>query len=78
MVDTYDAIVSDRPYRMGAEPECAIEEIKKFKGSQFDPVLVNILVEVWQEGLIDQLGIYQEIEAELDPISESESVQSTR
>ena len=77
VVDTYDAIVSDRPYRLGAAPNEAIEEIKRFKDSQFDPVIVDILVEVWQEGLIDQLGIYEEISADTDSVSESESGQNT-
>jgi len=59
VVDTYDAIVSDRPYRQGAPPEKAIDELEKFKKAQFDPVIVDVLVEVWKEGLIEQLGIYQ-------------------
>jgi response regulator RpfG family c-di-GMP phosphodiesterase len=58
-VDTYDAIVSDRPYRKGAPPEKAIRELRKFKGSQFDPMIVDVLVEIWKEGLIEQLGIYE-------------------
>jgi response regulator RpfG family c-di-GMP phosphodiesterase len=62
VVDTYDAIVSDRPYREGALPEKAIAELKEHKGIQFDPVIVDILVSVWKEGLIDQLGIYKETE----------------
>lgn len=59
VVDTYDAIVSDRPYRKGALPEKAIEELEKFRKIQFDPVIVDVLVDVWKEGLIEQLGIYQ-------------------
>jgi len=59
VVDTYDAIVSDRPYREGAPPERAIAELEKFKSSQFDPVIVDVLIDVWKEGLIEQLGIYQ-------------------
>ncbi|MDD4051441.1 MAG: response regulator [candidate division Zixibacteria bacterium] len=58
VVDTYDAIVSDRPYRKGAPPERAIEELELYKGSQFDPVIVDILVAVWNEGRIKELAIY--------------------
>ena len=58
VVDTYDAIVSDRPYRKGAPPERAIEELQRYKGRQFDPVIVDILVAVWNEGRIKELAIY--------------------
>jgi len=58
VVDTYDAIVSDRPYRKGVAPEEAINELIKFKGRQFDPIIVEVLVKAWKEGLIDRLGIY--------------------
>ncbi len=58
VVDTYDAIVSDRPYRDGADAASAIEEIIKFKDIQFDPMIVDVLVDVWKDGLIDRLGIY--------------------
>ena len=66
VVDTYDAIVSDRPYRQGASPEHAIEELEKFRGTQFDPAIVDELVAAWKEGLIEQLGIYQ-LKEELAP-----------
>ncbi|MCP4566119.1 MAG: response regulator [FCB group bacterium] len=59
VVDTFDAIVSDRPYRQGASQETAIEELKRYKGKQFDPIIVDVFVESWQEGLLEQLGIYQ-------------------
>lgn len=58
VVDTYDAIVSNRPYRQGASPEKAIAELQLFSGRQFDPDIVEALVGVWEEGLIDKLGIY--------------------
>jgi len=58
VVDTYDAIVSDRPYRPGASSEKAIAELQRYRGRQFDPDIVDILVAVWEEGLIDKLGIY--------------------
>ncbi len=60
VVDTYDAIVSNRPYRSGAPPEQAISELEKYKGIQFDPIIVDVLISAWKEGLIDQLGIYPE------------------
>ena len=41
LVDAYDAMVNDRAYRKGLEPEQAQEEIRKNAGTQFDPVLVE-------------------------------------
>jgi len=58
VVDTYDAIVSDRPYRRGASPEMAVAELTRFRGRQFDPAVVDVLISVWEEGAIEQLGIY--------------------
>jgi HD-GYP domain-containing protein (c-di-GMP phosphodiesterase class II) len=37
IADTYDAIVSDRPYRKGQSPEVARAEIARWCGTQFDP-----------------------------------------
>jgi response regulator RpfG family c-di-GMP phosphodiesterase len=37
VVDAYDAIVSDRPYRKGRSDAVAREEIEKHVGPQFDP-----------------------------------------
>jgi HD domain len=39
--DTYDAIISDRPYRQGQSPEAAFAEILRCAGSQFDPKVVE-------------------------------------
>jgi HD-GYP domain-containing protein (c-di-GMP phosphodiesterase class II) len=39
--DTYDAILSDRPYRAGQSPDAALQEILRCAGTQFDPKLVE-------------------------------------
>jgi len=41
VVDAYDAMTSDRPYRPKRSPNEAAKEIKKFAGKQFDPDVVN-------------------------------------
>jgi response regulator RpfG family c-di-GMP phosphodiesterase len=59
VVDTYDAIVSERPYRKMAPPEKAIRELEMNKCKQFDPQIVDVLIAAWKERLIEQLGIYE-------------------
>lgn len=39
--DTYDAIISDRPYRKGQSPDAALTEILRCAGTQFDPKVVE-------------------------------------
>ncbi len=41
LADTYDAIISDRPYRDGQSPDAALAEILRCAGSQFDPTVVE-------------------------------------
>ncbi|MBN2718690.1 MAG: HD domain-containing protein [Deltaproteobacteria bacterium] len=41
IIDTYDAMTSDRPYRKGLPHEVAIDEIHKYSGTQFDPDVVR-------------------------------------
>ncbi|RLE16207.1 MAG: hypothetical protein DRJ14_08975 [Acidobacteria bacterium] len=49
VADTYDAMTSSRPYREGLEPERAWQEIQDFSGRQFDPYVVNIFLDCYEE-----------------------------
>ncbi len=42
--DTYDAIVTDRPYREGRSPEEACEELRRVAGTQLDADVVAAVV----------------------------------
>jgi HD-GYP domain-containing protein (c-di-GMP phosphodiesterase class II) len=44
VVDTFDAIITDRPYRKGLEDQKAIAELIKFSGSQFDGEVVDAFI----------------------------------
>jgi putative two-component system response regulator len=50
VVDAFDAMVTDRPYRKGMGVEKAIEELKRNRGTQFDPIVVNAVVALYEEG----------------------------
>jgi HD-GYP domain-containing protein (c-di-GMP phosphodiesterase class II) len=45
IIDVWDALNSDRPYRKAWHPEKAIEYIKAQSGKHFDPRLVQIFLE---------------------------------
>jgi len=46
IADAYDAMTSDRPYRRAMTEAEALEELKRAKGTQFDPVLVDLFVDI--------------------------------
>ncbi|HEY9788563.1 MAG TPA: diguanylate cyclase [Candidatus Obscuribacterales bacterium] len=46
IVDSYHAMISDRPYRPALSPERAIQALREGAGTQFDPFLVDIFVAV--------------------------------
>ncbi|SIO21874.1 PAS domain S-box-containing protein/diguanylate cyclase (GGDEF) domain-containing protein [Carnobacterium alterfunditum] len=49
VVDAYDAMTQDRPYRKAMTQEEAIVEIKKNSGTQFDPEVVRFFLESIEE-----------------------------
>ncbi|WP_261344933.1 bifunctional diguanylate cyclase/phosphohydrolase [Novipirellula artificiosorum] len=46
IVDAFDAMVSDRPYRKGMPVADAVSELRRCAGSQFDPELVEHFIDV--------------------------------
>lgn len=46
LADTYDAMTSSRPYRQGLSQEKAIAEIRRCSGSQFNPKLAEIFIDI--------------------------------
>jgi len=49
IADTFDAMTNDRPYRAALTQEQAVAEIKRCSGSQFDPVLVEIFLNILKD-----------------------------
>jgi HD-GYP domain-containing protein (c-di-GMP phosphodiesterase class II) len=52
VVDAFDAMTSDRPYRRALPVEAAIDEVDRCAGGQFDPVVARVFVGAWMEGKI--------------------------
>lgn len=46
VVDSYDAMTSDRAYRKAMSKENAIQELIRCSGTQFDPIIVQAFLEV--------------------------------
>jgi putative nucleotidyltransferase with HDIG domain len=46
VVDAYDAMIDDRPYREARSSEAALAEIQQNRGFQFDPRVVDVFLEV--------------------------------
>jgi diguanylate cyclase (GGDEF)-like protein len=49
VVDAYDAMTENRVYRKAISKQAAIEEIKRNAGTQFDPNIVRIFLEILNE-----------------------------
>jgi putative two-component system response regulator len=52
-VDAFDAMITNRPYRKGMSVENAVEELKKHRGRQFDPKVVDAMVMLFEEGKLN-------------------------
>ena len=64
VADAYEAMVSNRAYRNKMPPEQVKEELLTGRGSQFDPEIVDALMELLEEGLvIDEKNAEQNFES---------------
>lgn len=54
IVDSYDAMTSNRVYRKRLQNEIVKEELIKGKGTQFDPYLVELFLELIEEGSLQK------------------------
>jgi HD-GYP domain-containing protein (c-di-GMP phosphodiesterase class II) len=50
VVDCYDAMTSDRPYRAALPAEQAVEEVDRCAGTQFDPDVAQAFLQAWESG----------------------------
>ncbi len=64
VADTYEAMTSDRIYRRAPGHDKAMEQLNKYKGSQFDPTIVRAL-----EACIQRRGLTSFEATDLPPIN---------
>lgn len=60
IADSFDAMVTDRPYRKAFSIEEAILELRRCAGTQFDPLLVEPFIEVVDEKMESVLKLIHE------------------
>ena len=54
IADAFDTMNSNRVYRKACEPEYILRQLKEGRGKQFDPEYADILIDLWQRGLLDE------------------------
>lgn len=52
VVDSYDAMASDRPYRSALPPDAAAAEVDRCAGTQFDPDVAVAFLAAWESGAL--------------------------
>lgn len=73
VIDTVDAMLSDRPYRAALTVEDVTAELRRFSGRQFDPVMAATLIEL---GMVEKAA--RMAEADRTPLPLAEFVPTAR
>jgi len=60
IADAFDAMTANRVYRKKLDLKYVLEELRKGSGTQFDPKLVKIMLELIEDGTIDVSQIYKQ------------------
>jgi len=64
VVDTFDSMTSDRPYRKALTTLDAMKEIMECSGSQFDPMVVEAFLDIYEKWVQERDEMQIETEAE--------------
>ena len=67
VADSFEAMMSDRPYRKAMSLAEALKEMKINSGTQFDPVIVKAFIEALDEGDEARVGdVVKEVETQIE------------
>ena len=72
VADSFEAMMSDRPYRSALDLDEAIKELRDNIGTQFDPSVVKVFIESLSEDIMKE----QALEREVSENSEQGAVES--
>ena len=59
IADAFDAMTANRVYRRHLEMDVVLDELKRCKGTQFDPALVDILLSLIEDKTISVERLYR-------------------
>lgn len=59
IADAFDAMTANRVYRKKLDIDFVLEELRKGRGTQFDPQLVDIMLGLLEDGTIDVERLYE-------------------
>jgi putative nucleotidyltransferase with HDIG domain len=59
VVDTFDSMTSDRPYRKALSTLDALNEILRCSNSQFDPIVVEAFLDIYEKWVRDREELHQ-------------------
>ncbi len=54
IADAFDAMNSNRIYRKACDLDYILGQLKEGRGKQFDPDYANVLIDLWNRGLLDE------------------------
>ncbi len=60
VADAFEAMTSDRPYRRGMPVDAALAELRRHAGTQFEPAIVDAMVELVDGGELTVLAVRAE------------------
>jgi len=64
VVDAYEAMSSERPYRAALDAEKVLNEMRRCSGSQFDPGLVDVFIGIIKARLPDNMKVTEQAAAD--------------
>lgn len=66
IADAFDAMTANRVYRKRLEIDVVIDELKRCRGTQFDPNLTDIMLDLIEDGTIQVEKLYEESKGALE------------
>jgi putative two-component system response regulator len=58
VADAFDALVNDRPYRPARSSQAALDEMRRERGAQFDPGVLDAFFRMVERGGLDEEGLF--------------------